>query len=343
MEYLREPFDFKLFILKMLGKWYQFVICTLIGAILFGGTYYLYKVVYAPAREYSASATYYIEYVKDPWLSEQGSYFNIGTLDSWLNMDVFTEQVLKELDEVITPKELDSYVEMIMPSDVRVVSLNVKTADPKLSAQILQAYNNAFIAFGENQREINRIVVQDFDEEATQIKADIRTQRAFVLGGVLGLVLGGLYIVLKYMLDDAIYLPGTLSGRHGLTVFGTGASEELAVNVSYAVSGCKKVAVTAVGDTPELPQVIEMLQKSSRDTEWLSVPSMVQCPEAAKILRNCDKTILTVVSGVDKSGAIDRALSYYKQQDISVAGAVLWEADEKLLKCYGYLQSKEGR
>ena len=61
MDYKKEPFNFKLFVLNMLGKWYQFVLCAVAGAVLFGSSYYLYKVVYAPAREYRAVATSYIE------------------------------------------------------------------------------------------------------------------------------------------------------------------------------------------------------------------------------------------------------------------------------------------
>ena len=40
------------------------------------------------------------------------------------------------------------------------------------------------------------------------------------------------------------------------------------------------------------------------------------------------------MSGKDKSSAIDRALSYYAQQDIKILGAILCDADKKLLKRY---------
>ena len=64
MDYKKEPFNFKLFVLNMLDKWYYFVLWTVVGALLFGSSYYLSKVVYAPAREYRAIATYNIEYAK---------------------------------------------------------------------------------------------------------------------------------------------------------------------------------------------------------------------------------------------------------------------------------------
>lgn len=337
MEYSKEPFDFKLFIWKMIGKWHQLAAMIVAGSLLFGSSYYLYKVVYAPAREYQAGATYYIEYTEDPWLTPQGAYFNIGTLNSWLMMDVFTDQVLESLDESLTVEELDRYVEMLMPSDVKVVSLKVMTSDPVLTMQLLQAYDKAFMDFGERQQEIRSISVQDMDREAYQIKGDIRTQRAFVLGGVLGLVFGGLYLVLRYMLDDGIYLPDTLRKRHGLTVFGTADSEELAENIAYAVSNCKKVGLTAVGDAPELTAVLQKVKSYAGETEWVMIPAMVQCPQAAEHVRAFDGVVLVVVAGFDKSAAIDRALAFYRQQDIKVLGSVLWDADEKLLKRYGYM------
>ncbi len=327
MDYLKEPFDFRLFVRCMLKKWHQFVLCMLVGSLLFGGVYYLYKVVYAPAREYQAEASYYIEYVEDPVITEQGSYFNEATLNSWLTMDVFTDSVLSALSGKLTVEELDAYVDLIMPSDIRVVKISVKTAEDALTLEILKAYDQAFVQFGENQREINRIIPQDFDETAEQIKADIRTQRAFVLGAVLGLVFGGFYIVMKYLLDDGIYATHTLEKRHGVMVFGTGESEELAVNITYAVRNCKRVAVTAVGEVPALPMVLEKLREMKSETEWVLVPAIVQCPEAGEVLRGCNGVILNVMAGVDRSGAIDRALSYYKQQDVVVLGAILWNAD----------------
>ena len=334
MDYKKEPFDFKLFLLKMLGKWYQFVLCTVVGAVLFGGSYYLYKVVYAPAREYQATATYYIEYAKDPLLSEPYSYFNEYTLDSWLTMDVFVEQVLPKLSIELTVEELNEAINLTTPSDVRVVQLTVKTLDSVLTMEILKAYDEAFITFAEAQREIDRIELQDMSDEAVQIKADIRTQRAFVLGAVLGLFAGSMYIILKYLLDDGIYLPTNLAKRHGLKVLGTDRAEELSENVKFAVKDMKKVAVTGVGDTPSLPEVIQALKEAAPEVQWVSVPAMIQCPEAGEVLRGCDGTIMTIMSGLDKSGSIDRALHYYEQQQVKVLGAVLWDADEKLLKRY---------
>lgn len=334
MEYSKEPFNFKLFILKMLGKWHQFVICTLVGAILFGGTYYLYKVVYASAREYEASATYYIEYAKDPNIGDTATYFNEYTLNSWVLEDVFVEQVLPMLSYDVTLEQLENYLKVTLPSDVRVMCLEVVTADPELTMELLQAYDVAFRDFAQRQREIDHIELQGMSNQAEQIKADIRTQRAFVLGGVLGLVLGGLYIMLRYLLDDGIYLPETLAKRHGLKVLGTDRSEELAANVMYAMENYKRVAVTGIGDMPGLPEVLVLLKGIKSDVEWVPVPAMVQCPDAGEVLRGCDGCILTVVSGEDKSSAIDRALAYYVQQDVAVIGAILWDADEKLLKQY---------
>lgn len=335
MDYMKEPFHFKLFVLKMLGKWYQFMLWTVIGALAFGSSYYLYKVVYAPAREFKATATYYIEYAKDPVLGEPYSYFNEYTLDGWLTTDVFVEQVLPKLSTKLSVEELNEKITLTVPSDVRVIQLTASSSDPVLTMEILQAYDAALVVFANEQREIHEIRVQDMSKEASQIKADIRTQRAFVLGGVLGLFAGGMYIMLQYLLDDGIYLPGTIAKRHGLKVLGTDLSEELVTNVTFAVKDLKKVAITSVGDTPSLPGVLKVLKNAAPETEWVMVPCMMQCPEGAEILRTSDGCIVTIVSGTDKSGEIDRVLRYYEQQQVKVLGAVLWDADEKLLKRYG--------
>lgn len=332
MDYRKEPFDFKLFLLKMLGKWYQFLLCTLAGAVIFGGGYYLYKVVYAPAREFQAVSVYYIEYAKDPVLDEPYSYFNEYTLNSWITTDVFLDEVLPRLSAEVTREQVTEYVTLTVPSDVRVIRLTVETADPKLTMELLTAYDTAFETFAQAQREIDRIVPQDISKQAVQIKADIRTQRAVILGGVLGLFAGSMYIVLKYLSDDSIYLPNTLNRRHGLKVFGTDGSEELGANIAYAVRDKKKTAVSGIGKCPVLPEVLECLKEKVPDMEWCIVPSMVQCPEAAEQLRACDGVMIVVLSGVDTSYSIDRALAYYEQQDIPVLGAVLWNTDRRLLE-----------
>lgn len=334
MQYPKEPFNFKLCMAKMLDKWYQFVLCICIGSVLFGGVYYMYKVAYAPAREYRATATYYIEYAVDPKLSEPYSYFNEYTLNSWLTTDAFVDNLSLEAEGKWTKEALQKAVVLTVPSDVRVIQLTVTTMDALETMQILTAYDKALQDFAINQREISEIIVQDMPAEAMQIKADIRTQRAFVLGGVLGLLFGGLYIAMKYLLDDGIYEPLLLRTRHGLKVLGTNASEELEANVSYALKDLKKVAVTSVGDTPELPLVQEKLQAFVGSVEVVAVPSMLQCPEGVEVLRTYDGIVLTVMYETDKSRAIDRALSYYEQQDIKVLGAILWDVKENVLQKY---------
>lgn len=330
--YKKEPFDFKLFMLKMLGKWYQFLLSACVGMVLFGGCYYLYKAAYAPAREFQASSVYYIEYAKDPKLDDPYSYFNEYTLNSWITTDAFLDEVLPRLSQKLTKEQMTEYVELTVPSDVRVIKMTVETADPNLTMEILTAYDQAFETYAQAQREIARIVLQDMSKEAVQIKADIRTQRACVLGVVLGLFAGSMYIILRYLLDDSIYLPKTLAQRHGLTVLGTDISEELGVNVAYAVKDKKKVALSCVGESPALPEVLKCLKEKAQETEWIMVPSVSQCPQAAEAMRDCGGLILTVLSGKDTAYSIDRALSYYRQQDIPVIGAVLWNTDKQLLK-----------
>lgn len=334
MQYPKEPFNFKLCMAKMLSKWYQFVLCICIGSILFGGVYYMYKVVYAPAREYRASATYYIEYATDPKLSEPYSYFNEYTLNSWLTTDAFVDKVLSETTYAWTKEELAECVVLTVPSDVRIMQVTATTADAERTMEVLAAYDKALMSFAKTQREINQLLVQDMSDEATQIKADIRTQRAFVLGGVLGLLFGGFYIVMKYLLDDGIYEPLLLETRHGLKVFGTNTSEELKDNISYALKDKKKVAITSIGDTPELPVVREGLQAFVDGTELVALPSMVQCPEQGDVLRTYDGVVLIVMYENDKSRAIDRALSYYAKQDVPVLGAILWDMPEGVFQKY---------
>lgn len=325
MEYQKEPFDFKLFVRNMLAQWQQFLLCMLIGSLLFGVSYYGYKNINAKAKEFEAKAVYYIQYVKDPGIGDTFTYFNEYTLNSWMTQDVFTQVVLENAEQTLTKEQLASFVTVTVPSDIRIFQLTIVTPDPELTMALLKGYDTAIASFAQRQQEIQDILCQDSSHEAVQIKADIRTQRAFVLGAVLGLVFGGWYIMLRYLLDDGIYVPQTLQKRHGITALGSDTSEELYENIAYAIRHCNSVAVTNIADAPNLIQVTERLQSRISEKEWVAVPSMQQCPQAADILRKQDGCILIIRAKQDKSPAIDRALAYYAQQDITVLGAVLWE------------------
>ena len=75
-KYGKEPLDTRLCFLRLVRKsWLVFAMAVL-GAVLFGGIYFLSHVVYGPAREYVTESEFYIEYVNAVTQEQQYTFYN---------------------------------------------------------------------------------------------------------------------------------------------------------------------------------------------------------------------------------------------------------------------------
>ncbi|MCD8326691.1 MAG: hypothetical protein LUC90_08455 [Lachnospiraceae bacterium] len=335
-DFYREPFDLKLFLLRLLRKWYVFVLSALIGALLLGGGYFLVKVVFAPAREYQADVILYMEYAVDPDDSESYAtdYFNEYTWNEWLVCDEIQEIISESLGYEISETELAGYVSTTVPADVRLQTLSVVTSDPELSLAIVRCYEEWLPEFAASQRELDSIRVIDSPEQAYLITADVRTFRAAVLGGVIGLFLCCMIVWLWYLSDDRVRLPGQLAQRHGLKVFGADGQAELEENIRYGTKNLEKIALTGINGSVGCMEALAWFRSAFPEKSWEGVMGTLQAPEGAARLRDADGVILVVEAGADSSALIERLLSCYRQQDIALTGAVLWNSDRRLLRSY---------
>lgn len=330
---MTELFNLKWFLLKMISKWYLFLVGTLIGTLLIGGGYFLVKVAFAPARDYKAETVYYMEYATDPDGSDVYTYFNEFTMNQWVLSDCFQEAVRKETGKAISEEELANYVTSYILADTRIQTLTVITSDPELTMAISRAYAKTFPLWAENQRELQSIRVTNMPESAPLVKADVRVARAVLLGAVLGLLFSCLILYLYFLYDDRIELPEQLADRHGLKVLGYPEGAELSENLQ-TVCNTETVAVTCVGAAPNLAEMTEELKKYCKDTNFLAVPSVLMAPEAISTLRKTGSVILLVQAGEDTSKAVDRVLTFCEQQGVKVSGAVLCGVDLPLLGLY---------
>lgn len=345
--YLREPFNLKWFLMQELSAWYVFLLGTVIGALLFGGGYFLVKVVLPSARDYQAETVYYLEYTENPYdqdpsLTDPYFYFNEYTLNQWIHSDFFLETVNRYVEKPLSELELADYVTVILPADVRMQTLRVVTSDPKLTNDLTVAYLEALPKFGEQQREYLSIRAVDIPEQAYLVKADVRTARAVLLGAVLGLFFTFMVRTLLFLMDTRVWLPEQLSGRYGLKVLGCDCLPELKENVAYLCRDKKQVGVTGVDDTPNLARVCETLTALDDTTEFIPIPSFEQAPEGAASLRQMDGVLLAVSWGTVSGSLISRLLANLQTQDVPVDGAILWDADEKTLNRYYFGTSENG-
>ncbi|MCD7750681.1 MAG: hypothetical protein LUI10_02915 [Lachnospiraceae bacterium] len=332
----KEPFDLKLFLLQMLRKWYIFILSALGGALLLGGGYFLVKVVFAPTREYQADIICYMQYTVDPDASESyvTDYFNEYTWNEWIVCDEIQAIISEAVGYEITETELASYVSTTVPADVRLQTISVVTTDPDLSLAIARCYEEWLPVFAQDQRELDSIRIVDSPEQAYLVKEDVRTFRAALLGGLIGLFVCCMVLWLSWLADDRVYLPGQLSRRHGLKVFGANGQEELVENVRYAVSNRQNIALVGTSGSAHFMEILPYFQSTFPEKHWETVMGTLQYPEGASKLRTMDGVIFVAEAGVDSSALIERVLDFYRQQEIALTGAVLWGCDQRLLKQY---------
>ncbi len=80
--------------------------------------------------------------------------------------------------------------------------------------------------------------------------------------------------------------------------------------------------------------------RGDEGTQWLAVPAPILCPESAEALRRADGVLLVVQAGLHAGKPLEYVLEFLAEQDIVVTAALLWNADELLIRSY-YLLGRE--
>lgn len=340
--YGKEPLDIRLLVLRFLRKSPVILVAALLGAICIGGPYFLKKVTFGPAKEYEAVTDFYIDYAVQE-NGEEYTYFNQTTWTQLITDDVFTDKILTYMSGVgisesegaieiislqemekaagITKQQLREYLYATMLSDTRIVTTTVTTNDPELTMEIEKALVQAMDAFGKEQKEIAGVRILQEPTEASFVIADVRTFRACMLGAVVFVFVTVLYLLLYFVLDEGIHIPATFERRFGIPVLGTIHSAELPV-LAEKLLGEKPVLVTA-DEKVDLEQVKGALAEKGIGVEAGRVEEMPK-----------GNLLLVVKAGAHNGKQIEKILDFCKKCNLDVAAALLWEADEKLIKVY---------
>ena len=352
----KEPFDLRLTVLRMIRNLHIIAGITLVGTVLFGGGYYVKNVLLQKDTTYEVTSTYRVSYVEEP--TKPGEYYiNEMTWNTYVDSKEFLDAVYAHLQEITialdsrfvkNADELAAMIDAKLASDVHVPSTVVTTTSAEWTLFIAQAVEAVMVQeFVENNEQVSAIEVIDPAEEASKVVPDVRPLRAFVLSCVLSLFFAVVCFLLKELGEDGIWLPATMRRKYGLKAVGTINSPELLSNLEFAFENCEKLVVCATNDEVNPAEVITSLQEKLADDatmkqcsdkfknkEWISVPAPMLCPEGSKIMRECDGVLLVVRAGIHGGKTLEYVLEYLDTQEIEVTAALLWDADEWLLRMY---------
>ena len=352
--YGKEPLNTRLFVLQLLRKLPVILFAAVCGALFVGGSYFLVKVTFGPAKEYEAVTDFYIDYA----LQEDGTqhtYINFATWDQLIKDDVFTDKILRHmagewvaadnettqsvpLEDVekaagITKEELCGYLSATVLSDTRIATTTVRTNDPALTIRIERALVQAMFEFGEQQKEIAEIKILQEPVEASLVIADVRTFRACMVGVVSFVFVTVLYLCLYYTLDESIRIPETFERRFGIPVLGTIRSKELPVLANRLLKG--KAALLTADKDIDLGQVKSALAERGIETgESFTAEELFGMTKTDVSAVEVKEILLIVKGGAHNGKLIEKTLMLCEKCGIIVAAALLWDADEKLIRAY---------
>lgn len=327
--YGKEPFDLRLTVLRMLvqGKWILLV--TLAGTLIFGGIYYG-KNVLGAETEYCAASTFHVDYAVEEEKDVGVVYINETTWNTYLTTDFFLEGMMEKTG--LTREELTGALQAKLASDLRVPSIEATCESPELCIQIAHAAEEVILEkFPGEIKEIEAVQVLDSPKEATLVKRDVRPARAFLLSGILSCFGCIIFLLLKELGEDAVWLPATIERRYGKKAAGTLESRKLEENLQYFYEGKENIAVCTVQDTLDSAEICKELPAGKN---WIPAPAVFLCPEGCRELRKADGILLAVRAGKHAGKQLEAALEFLAEQDCNVTAVVLCEADEWLLNCY---------
>lgn len=299
--YAKEPFDLRLLVLRLMKRTGLIIGVTLLGVLVFGGGYYLKKVVLQEVL-YGAESIYLVEYNIDPVTGNEYTYINDATWNTWVHTDDFIMDMQSELAEIcgeegletpdLSREEIEAYVSAKLPTSVKMPYSTVITPDPQLSLLIARAAERSFVRFGEKQKDINSIQVVQAAETAPRVISNARPLRACILSGVLTLFLTLIVLALKEMGDDSIWLPATLSGRYGLKAAGAagragGKTDGRKKSGRNTDRHKKKKGGTEIRPDFALGDTIEYLFGGMNQVALTSTDESVDLQRAAEVLKSC--------------------------------------------------------
>lgn len=344
--YGREPFDLRLTTLRLLRSLHKILAVVLIGTILFGGGYYVKNVILAE-KLYTTTITCKVEYTNPP-VKSGDYYINFATWNTYVDSREFLDMMmaaepLASADSYSPDaEEIKEAVTADVPSDIQVPTFTI-TSDTEEHVDILARTVEQVVTgpWTERLPEVASIDVIDVEPVHLYVDEFLRPARAFVFGAVVTGFFALVLFLLREIGADSIWLPATLRTRYGLTAMGTTESGELKENMRYAFAKnngkMQRVAVCPADDGIDPGEVLGALRRRGvldLAGDWIPMPAPVLSPESARELREADGVLLVVPAGLHTGKPLEHTLEFFREQDIKITGAILWDADEKLIGTY---------
>ncbi len=327
--YPEEMLDGKLQLLRYLKKLYIVLIGAAGLSLILGGIYLLSVTVFAPAKQYEATAQYYVEYA----LQEDGTpytYINDTTWNTLVGTDLFMEDLTNRLPGY-TREDLTQAIHASLLSDVRYLVITYTSDSPEKAMEIYEAFEGTLQNYVDNQREIDGITRIDTPGEATLVLHENRILRVMLFGLIVGAVFTGIFLYIYIAADDRIYLPVTFEKRYGIPMLWTASKEEMPALTRKLLGDKKQVLILSLSEKMDSPEeTISRIVKENLLTE-VSYAEVLEKPE---LLETAEGIIFLIRAGIDHGKALENVLMTCEKLGKPVTAGLLIGEDAKLLRRY---------
>jgi len=216
--YSKEPVDFRLMVLVSLKRIRFIIYGVCLGALIFGGLYYLVKNVLSGMPEYTANASVYLQYTDD--VEIDNIYINKQTWESLIYNDSIEEYAAKEIGRSLKEEEILEKVSATLTTDTRIVEVTGRSTSQAEAKLLANKYAIALSRFAPELKEIDDAWVIKTATSAQVVGFEDRTWAMSYTGAIVGLVLSVLGLLLYFIWDDSIYIPSTSEIRYGVPTLG---------------------------------------------------------------------------------------------------------------------------
>ncbi|MBR6093651.1 MAG: hypothetical protein IKP92_01350 [Lachnospiraceae bacterium] len=340
---MKEPLNIRLLVLHLAKKIYVLLIGAVLGALVFGGGYYLKTYVFAPADIYVATSQLYLTYSKE--VKIDNIYINDYTWQTLAGSDACVEEALKELPKGYTPEFLRSVVKAGLESDVRLVTVTVSCENPDEAVLIANAYEKAIAKLADRMEDVTGVQVFDSAKTAVKKGFDDRTLRMSITGAIIGTVAALVLLLFLFSVDDSVYLPETTMLRYNIPtllcfekknmILSSWDEKAAANNLSEVLSGKRKVCLTDVSgesgcSAEEIGPCLEGLKKLTGAADMIHpVDGINQNADVISEIKESDGVILLLKAGGNNGKMAERAMDYLKIHKTDILGFVLYDTDKK--------------
>lgn len=322
-----EPMNRRSLMLRLRKTFWLVPAAAIAGALLGALIYGCIWLSVSGQRQYQQTSKYYLTFGYEE-NGDPADYYNDYTWDDLLfSIPSISEVIEDGMPDGMTMEEAEEAVDAQILSDVRLLTIEVTWSDPSGVQQLTNAVEDALIRYGKNAIQFENIEFLSSSEVEPVVVSD-RTRNAVLLGAVLGLLISAVWLWIRELLDDGIYVPEDAVRRYEIPVCavlpaeGTQLPQFLQAETEESLQA---LAAKGAGSVRLVSAEEEALQAAAWLQERYGIETSVETSA---------NTILVIHFGRANGTRTEHLIERLRGQGTEVTSILLTEADGKFLNSY---------